>query len=192
MEREGFRRLLLWFNEHGLPIRSVNSDRHAHFKRVMDEMNELLSWDMKWHFDARHLSRYLVKALQEDALPDPYISCSHNAKKKTTLCRFLLEPLHTISSPRSCSIKDFRMTKKFQLSDLQPAVLVFRICRNVHVTPQHFTNSGIKVPLDPEDDDGIGSFLLSDSDEEDIEMYFEVCPTERALPVPLITGSYIT
>ncbi|EYC22896.1 hypothetical protein Y032_0016g3010 [Ancylostoma ceylanicum] len=65
MEKEGFRRFLLWFADQGLQIRSVTSDRHAHFKAVIDELNRSLSWNMEWYYDHWHLCRYLVKAIRE-------------------------------------------------------------------------------------------------------------------------------
>ncbi|KAL6731149.1 hypothetical protein Aduo_002052 [Ancylostoma duodenale] len=67
MEREGFRQSLRWFADRSLPVRSVTSDRDAHFKTVIDEVNSTLFWDMEWYFDHWHLCRYLVKAIRFEA-----------------------------------------------------------------------------------------------------------------------------
>ncbi|EYC10499.1 hypothetical protein Y032_0055g2587 [Ancylostoma ceylanicum] len=249
-------------------------------------MNELLSWDIKWYFVEWHLSRYLVKALREDALTGPYTSCRHgdldqdqsepipvgtvaydklaeivlNQRFQNDICR--LGPYGGTSQCETKNVLDRLYCPK------EPAVHVFWLCRNVHVTSQHSkiaelagervveieplcqrrfndhpsrivkksnvyhkwrweildeykrdrlydlgndrqTDDGIadlfegfyderleeeipEVPLDPEDDDGMESFLLSESDEEDIEMYSEVCSIETILPVLLISGSHIT
>ncbi|KAL6726769.1 hypothetical protein Aduo_008704 [Ancylostoma duodenale] len=345
MEREGFRRLLLWFDEHGLPIRSVTSDRHAHFKRVLDEMNELLSWDMKWYFDEWHLSRYLVKALREaskrrtctplkewiksvkahlkyaaevgsqtgdgnntkfffntclyhiagihsweqDPLTGPYTSCRHgnldqdqpvpipvgtaaydklaeivlNQRFQNDICRLgpyggtsqcetknaldrlycpkevyfppstysgyvAMSTLHLntlriaeLAGERVVEIESLcqrrfndhpsRIVKKSNVDHKWRREILdeYKRDRLYDLGNEMQTDDGTadlfegfyderleeeipEVPLDPEDDDGMESFLMSESDEEDIEMFSEVCPIDTILPVSPISGSHIT
>ncbi|KAL6723549.1 hypothetical protein Aduo_018539 [Ancylostoma duodenale] len=69
MEKECFRRFLLWVADLGLRIRSVTSDRNSHFKNVIDELNSNLSWNMEWYHDHWHLIRHLVKGLREVECP---------------------------------------------------------------------------------------------------------------------------
>ncbi|KAL6730648.1 hypothetical protein Aduo_001603 [Ancylostoma duodenale] len=61
----GFRRSLLWFADQDLRFRPATNDRNTHFKTVIDEMIQVLSWEMQWYFDYWHLCRYLFKGLRE-------------------------------------------------------------------------------------------------------------------------------
>ena len=96
MEKEGFCRLLIWFAKLGLPVRSVATDRHAHFRRVIEELNDTLGWNMKWYFDRWHLGRYMVNALREVSSAQQnvfrQVECINN-------CR-LYHPFHDLRLPR--------------------------------------------------------------------------------------------
>ncbi|KAL6734514.1 hypothetical protein Aduo_005046 [Ancylostoma duodenale] len=65
MEKEGFRRPILGFAKRHIRIRSVTTDRHASFKRVISDLNEPLSWNIRWYYDLRHMNRSLIKAFRD-------------------------------------------------------------------------------------------------------------------------------
>ncbi|WKY03494.1 hypothetical protein Q1695_004896 [Nippostrongylus brasiliensis] len=70
MKKDGFRRLLAWFKEWNIRIRSITSDRSPQYGRIIEDFNIETGWDARWFVSSWNLAKHFGKQVREASKRD--------------------------------------------------------------------------------------------------------------------------